>query len=85
MRCWVHFQTRYEVGLIACVCKKTDENTNERVAGRVADPDWNRIQSGQWIRIRIRIQIQESKNDPQKLNIFFKVHVLKCWMASFES
>ena len=26
------------------------------------DPDWIRIQSGQWIRIRI----QEGKNDPQK-------------------
>jgi hypothetical protein len=30
--------------------------------GRVADPDWIRIQSGQWIRIRI----QEGKNDAQK-------------------
>ncbi len=38
-----------------------------------------RIQSGQWIRI------QEGKNDPQKQNFFLKVHVLKCWMASFES
>jgi hypothetical protein len=28
-----------------------------------------RIQSGQWIRI------QEGKNDPQKQNFFFKVHV----------
>ncbi len=26
------------------------------------DPDWIRIQSGQWIRIRI----EEGKNDPQK-------------------
>ncbi len=32
------------------------------VFGRVADPDWIRIQSGQWIRIRI----QEGKNDQQK-------------------
>ncbi len=33
------------------------------VGARVADPDpdWIRIQSGQWIRI------QEDKNDPQKL------------------
>ncbi len=48
---------------------------------RVADPDpdWIRIQSGQWIRI------QEGKNDPQKLKKFVKVHVLKCWTASFES
>jgi hypothetical protein len=28
------------------------------------DPDWIRIQSGQWIRIRNRIQ--EGKNDPRK-------------------
>jgi hypothetical protein len=40
-----------------------------------------RILSGQWI----RIQIQEGKNDPQKYKKNFKVHVLKCWMASFES
>jgi serine/threonine protein kinase len=35
---------------------------------RVADPDWIRIKSGQWIRIRIRNpdRIQEGKNDPQK-------------------
>jgi hypothetical protein len=32
------------------------------------DPDWIRIQSGQWTRIRIRIRNpdQESKKDPQK-------------------
>ena len=41
---------------------------------------WIRIQSGQWIRIRIR----NPDLDPggQKCP---KVHVLKCWMASFES
>jgi hypothetical protein len=33
------------------------------VSVRVADPDWIQIQSGQWIRIRIR---KEGKNDPQK-------------------
>jgi len=37
---------------------------------RAPDPDpyWIRIQSGQWIRIRIRIRNpdQEGKNDPQK-------------------
>jgi hypothetical protein len=35
---------------------------------RVADPDpdWILIQLGQWIRIRIRVRIQEGKNDPQK-------------------
>jgi hypothetical protein len=32
------------------------------IISRVADPDWIRIQSVQWIRIRI----QEGKNDPQK-------------------
>jgi hypothetical protein len=31
------------------------------------------------------IRIQEGKNDQQKLKKFFKVQVLKCWMASFES
>jgi hypothetical protein len=45
------------------------------VNARVADPDWIRIQSGQWIRIRnpdsesgsgLRIWIHEGKNDPQK-------------------
>jgi hypothetical protein len=30
----------------------------------VSDPDWIRIQSGEWIRIRIRIH--EGKNDTQK-------------------
>jgi hypothetical protein len=29
-----------------------------------ADPDWIRIQSGQWIQIQIRFQ--ECRNDPQK-------------------
>ncbi len=33
-----------------------------RIYQRVSDPDWIRIQSGQWIRIRIH----ESENDPQK-------------------
>jgi hypothetical protein len=31
-----------------------------------SDPNWIRIQSGQWIRIRIRNPVQEGKNDPQK-------------------
>jgi hypothetical protein len=45
---------------------------------------FNRVsRSGSGIRIRIRIQ--EGKNDPQKYKKFVKVHVLKCWMASFES
>ncbi len=33
---------------------------------------------------RIRIRIQEGKNYPQKKKIVKKVHVLKCWMFSFE-
>jgi hypothetical protein len=33
-----------------------------KVADPDPDPNWSRIQSGQWIRIRI----QEAKNDPQK-------------------
>jgi hypothetical protein len=50
---------------------------------RVADPDPNsiRIQSGQWIRIRI----QEGKNAPKKEKKIKKFHVSKCWMFSFES
>ncbi len=35
-----------------------------RVVDPDPEPDWIRIQSGMWIRIRIRIQ--EGKNDPQK-------------------
>jgi hypothetical protein len=42
------------------------------VNSSVSDPDWNQIQSGQWIRIRI----QEGKNDPQKQNkVILKFHV----------
>ncbi len=36
------------------------------VVDRVADPDWIRIQPGQWIWIRI----QEGKNDPKKNVVF---------------
>jgi hypothetical protein len=43
---------------------------------RVADPDWIRIQSGQWIRIRIRYQDQGGQNDPQKVVKILTVHVL---------
>jgi hypothetical protein len=41
------------------------------------DPDWIRIQSCQWIRIRI----QEGKKDPQKWK---KLRNFKCWMFPFE-
>jgi hypothetical protein len=44
------------------------------------DPDWMRIQSGPWIRIRI----QEGKNDPQKFKKVKTFHVFKCWIFSFE-
>jgi hypothetical protein len=57
------------------------------------------VKAGLWIRIGsgfnrvngsgfgIRIRIQEGKNDQRHKSrtFFFKVHVLKCWMASFES
>jgi hypothetical protein len=38
----------------------------------VSDPDWIRIQSGQWFRIRI----QEDKNEPKKLKIISCFDVL---------
>jgi hypothetical protein len=54
--------------------------------GRVSDPDpyWIRIQSGQWIRIRIRNPDLDPGGQklPTKVE---KIHVLKCWMASFVS
>jgi hypothetical protein len=40
----------------------TKHDVYDGLKTRVADPDWIRIQSGQWIRIRI----QEGKYDPQK-------------------
>ncbi len=45
---------------------------------------FNRV-SGSGSGFGIRIRIREGKNDPQKWKKFVKVHVLKCWMASFES
>jgi hypothetical protein len=55
---------------------------------RVSDPDlyWIRIQSGQWIRIRIRIRNPDPDPGGQKCPTKVeKIHVLKCWMASFVS
>ncbi len=57
---------------------------------KVSDPDpyWIRIQSGQWIRIRIRNLYPDpgEKNDPQKyIKKIKKFYVLKCWMFTFES
>jgi hypothetical protein len=45
------------------------------------DPDWIRIQSGQWIQIRNPDPDPGGQKCPTKVEIFFKVHVLKCWMA----
>jgi hypothetical protein len=43
----------------------------QSISSRVADPDPDPDPGGE--------------NDPQKEEFFFQVHVLKCWMASFES
>jgi hypothetical protein len=53
------------------------------------DPDWIRMQSGQWIRIRIRNpdtnpESRRAKIDPKNRKNDKKFHVLKCWMFSFE-
>jgi hypothetical protein len=61
---------------------------------RVSDPDldpdpdpyWIRIQSDHWIRIRIRNLNTDPDPGGQKLPTKVeKIHVLKCWMASFVS
>jgi len=55
-----------------CRCKQCGTDRKHWVASSVSDLDWIRIQSGQWIPIRmvfgirIRICIQECKNYPQK-------------------
>jgi hypothetical protein len=46
----------------------------------VADPDWIRIQSGQWIRIRNLDPDPGGQKWPTKVEKFLEVHVLKCWM-----
>ncbi len=57
-----------------------------RVSDPDPDPDWIRIQSGQWIRIRIRIRNPDPDPGGQKWPTKVeKIHVLKCWMASFVS
>ena len=49
---------------------------------------WIRINLSCWIRIayklRIRIRVQEGKNDPKKYKKGQNFHLLKCWMFSFE-
>jgi hypothetical protein len=48
----------------------------------VSDPDWIRIQSVQWIRIRINPS-PGGKKLPTKIEKVKKCHVLKCLMLSF--
>jgi hypothetical protein len=56
-----------------------------QAAGEASNPQkrtsssWK--QYGQWIRIQIRIRIQEGKNDPQKYEKIKKFHVLKCMFS----
>ena len=49
---------------------------------------WIRINLSCWIRtaykLRMRIRIQEGKNDPKKLKKGQNLHLLKCWMFAFE-
>jgi hypothetical protein len=47
------------------------------------DPDWNRIQSGQWIRIRNPDPDPGVQKLPTKVEKIKKFHVLKCWLFSF--
>jgi len=50
------------------------------------DPYWIRIQSDHWIRIRIRNLNTDPDPGGQKWPTKVeKIHVLKCWMASFVS
>jgi hypothetical protein len=41
-------------------------------------------ESGSAYKLRIRIRIQEGKNDPKKWKKGQNFHLLKCWMFSFE-
>jgi hypothetical protein len=58
-----------------------------RVADPDPDPNWIRIQSGQWIRMRIRNPDPDPGGQiwPTKVAKKSEIHVLKCWMFSFES
>jgi hypothetical protein len=57
------------------------------VITRVADPDpdWIRIQSGQWTDSESGSGSRRAKMTHKSRKKFVKVHVLKCGMASFES
>ncbi len=87
----MHHDSYRQIFHIVFFCKK-----NAVATVRVSDPDpypdpdpyWIRIQSDHWIRIRIRNLNTEPDPDPggQKLPTKVeKIHVFKCWMASFVS
>jgi hypothetical protein len=65
----------------------TTSKTSSAQASRVADPnpEWIRNQSGKWIRMRNPDPDEGGQKWLTKVGNFLKVHVLKCWMASFES
>ncbi len=98
LRQWLSRRQRQLVGIFTSVFKDNkslwSQNTVEinvfliflLVYSRVPDPEWIRIQSGQWIRIRIRFRNPDPDPGGQKLptKVEKKIHVLKCWMTSFE-
>ncbi len=57
--------------------KKMGQKNSVRTRVSDPDPDWIRIQSGQWIR-RAKMTHKSRKK-------LVKVYVLKCWIASCES
>jgi hypothetical protein len=49
----------------------------------VLDPDWSRLQSGQWIRIRIKREKSPTKIEKNKEILFFEVlDVLFSWLKA---
>jgi hypothetical protein len=78
-------QQQYSVGYIPHPDKKVTSAPlvayNQSFGSRI-----NQVSgSGSVFGIRIRIRIQDGKNDPPKKKTVKKFHVLKCWMFSFES
>ncbi len=67
---------------------RQDKGQNYLTFNRVADPDpdWIRIQSGHWVRIRNPDPDPGGQKWPTKVEKIIKVHVhvSKCWMAFFE-
>jgi hypothetical protein len=49
------------------------------------DPDWIRIQSGQWIASGFGIRIQGGQKLPTKMGNIKKFHVLNCWLFSLRA